>query len=255
MKKTEIKILFNDCTSNISIEIEKKESTLEVLKQNIREKELEPTISGWAIIKNQLKYMDKDVLLIQASLFFIIIMGMTGLDKNSINDLSYFKFGTGVVSWIGFFVTYGVAKQYTNHFVELGETCYFNGKQIIALRMLLSGILDAILLFMLMIIISQKTEKNLMETGIYLLVPFLMSGCVYVGVLLTEAGRRNTGLLAGISLLLIVIFSTFSSFPILYEKALITVWYFVLALVSLMLAAEITLYFTKIRKGDILCAP
>lgn len=52
MKKTEIKILFNDCTSNISIEIEKKESTLEVLKQNIREKELEPTISGWAYKKS-----------------------------------------------------------------------------------------------------------------------------------------------------------------------------------------------------------
>lgn len=74
---------------------------------------------------------------------------------------------------------------------ELEASCYFNVRQLTAFQMTYSGILSLAALLLSTVFASIRLERNILMTGIYILVPFVATECVCLAVMLTEIGRRN----------------------------------------------------------------
>ena len=74
---------------------------------------------------------------------------------------------------------------------ELEESCFYNLRQLILLKMILFGLVDAILLLLLMAVAGNR-GTSLTEAFLYIVIPFNLSGACYLG-LFRVLKRRCSG--------------------------------------------------------------
>lgn len=136
---------------------------------------------------------------------------------------------------------------------ELSETCFFHVRQLAALTMLLSGVLNLTALSVGILFISLQYRLEWLRIGIYTLVPFIFIQCASFGCMLTEAGRKhvwiNVALCVSLSLLCVILFSD----PMLYTRSALSFWTLVLLTGTAILVAETGIFFSKLGKGELLC--
>lgn len=239
--------------SDIRIDEKKKAETMLILQKQISEKPVGILNDKKRILLNQIRYMDKSVIAIH-TLFCIIlaavavIMNYHGVSKEEIILFSMILSGIlGIVSiaQTGRIFSSGVA--------ELSESCYFNVKQIVAFHMVLSGMINLTFLLFSVFFVGIQWKMNILQIGLYLLVPFVITQCCCLRVLLTEAGRKNPYLLIMVGVFVIVFYLIIASIPELYRLTALAVWCIVFMIGLLLLGIQIKTLFKGIERGDIIC--
>ena len=238
---------------DIKIDEKRKAETMDILQKAISEKQVGILNSRKLIIRGQIRYMDKSVIMIHALLCIIlsaigVIMGRQGVPKEEMILFSMMLSGVmGIVSiaQTGRFFSSGIA--------ELSESCYFNIKQIVAFHMVLSGIINLTFLLLSVFFVGIQWKMNLLQVGLYLLVPFVMTQCCCLRVLLTEAGRKNTYLLVMTGIFSIIFYLIIASIPDLYRITALAVWCIAFIIGLLLLGIQVKTLFKGMERGDMIC--
>ncbi len=135
---------------------------------------------------------------------------------------------------------------------ELTGSCYFNHMQMCVLRMVLSGGISLGATGVLLYATYVYMDSPLWQTGIYILVPYFVTGC-FQFALISVDGLRNSPYLLWIGgLIMMVAFGVVVSEIQVYETFSIGVWGLVLVVSVVTMALELMVLFKRIERGDIL---
>ncbi len=238
---------------DVRIDEKRKAETMDILQKEISEKPIGILNSRKLIIRGQIRYMDKSIIIIHTLLCMIlstvgVIMTCQGAAKEDMILFSMMLSGVmGIVSIVqtGCIFSSGVA--------ELSESCYFNIKQIVALHMVLSGIINLTFLLLSIFFVGIRWKMNLLQTGLYLLVPFVMTQCCCLRVLLTEAGRKNTYLLVMTGIFSMIFYLLIASIPELYRITALAIWCIAFIVGILLLGIQVKTLFKGMERGDMIC--
>lgn len=256
MKNKEIKQLFEaDRLNGLAEDAEKKEALKTTVKKEAKEIKIRPAAGWFELLVSQIRFLDGRVFLAQLLLLIaaVFFLKMTGKREGTVEAEIYFAWGSGLGMLLGIFVTAGYKRIVSAKLAELTESCFFHVRQNCIFSMLIYGGIDLGLLTVFLLFTGRNTQRELWEIGIYLFVPFLVSNCFYLFLLLLGTGGKGSLVFGGGSILFAVFFLTLLTLPDIYEKTACSIWY-VSGLVSIaVFTAEIKLFLNKVKAGDILC--
>lgn len=149
--------------------------------------------------------------------------------------------------------TLGISRIFSSGIAEISESCYFNVKQIVAFQMLISGIINLTLFSAEILFTGYGWKIELVHIALYILVPFVFTECVCLGVLLMETGRKKSYLLVMAGIFTMALFFVLSLSPNLYKATAIVVWGAVFVAGLFILCLQIKILFSGIKKGEIIC--
>lgn len=251
---TDIKSMFTSTDALLPIDVERKNRTLEKLRKEIAGKEVLLVSNRRKIWLNQMRYADRSMICFHllgciVMLLLIVMMDIRQIDSESIIAASMILAGV-----LGTLSVLEVGKVCFAKLSELSETCFFNVRQMAAFDMILSGILNLTALTAGILFVGLRWKIWLIQIGLYIMVPFIFAQCVCLGVLLTEAGRKNGWLTAVAGLFLSVVYAILASTPRLYTTSALFIWAIALVVGAVILGLQTKALFTAINKGEILCA-
>lgn len=256
MKDKEIKALFEQAGSIISdTEEGKKAASLLLLKQEAGKQKVRPAAGWFELLRLQLRFLDSRIFLAQLLLITVVVLFLK-LAESSSGEVAaevYFAWGSGLAALLGIFVTAGYKRMVSAGLSELAESCCFNVKQNCIFSMMIYGGIDLMLLFLFLLFTGRSTQRSLVEIGIYLFLPFLLSNCLYLFLLLLGKAGKSSLAIGGSSMLLAVLLVSLMAVPDIYEKAACIIWYICGGIGMAVFAAELKLFFLKVKEGDILC--
>lgn len=237
----------------ITIDPMQKAQSVNIIKKAAADKIIFHRIKKADVIKNQLRFLDLKLLVVQLIGILCIMVLFVLIQKNGGHEAQYMAAGSCFAALLGLFVPLACSREYTNKLAELADSCYFNVTQSCALKMAVYGGMDLLLLLFLLLFASETVQKSVFELGIYFLVPFLVSCCMYFGILMAGSQRANSYLLTGSCVVFCMAAASLSGFPAVYEKTAFIIWLLTLPSAILLLSGEIIYFMHQIKEGEILC--
>lgn len=230
-----------------------KEKTLTVLRQAVSDKEVHLLTDRRRIWQNQIRYADRSMLYFHITDCFLVLFLMAMMGLHDVEVSYMITISTLLAGVLGSFSILQVGRACFSRISELGETCFFNVSQLTAYNMILSGLINLAVLTVGILFAGSRWKIRLLQIGLYMLVPFVLTQCASLGILLTETGRRSPWMQAVIGIFLSVFFSILAAMPVLYEESMLFVWGIALLTGTVFLGIQIKALFKAIHKGDILC--
>ncbi|MDE5934073.1 MAG: hypothetical protein K2H40_16540 [Lachnospiraceae bacterium] len=246
----------------IIIDEKRKEETLLFLQEEIAEKQIRMRSNRKKILFQQFRYMDKTMIGIHVAFCIIPVFIMTILHWSAgygrfmakIGEEEIILISTILSGILGIISIMGIGRVFFSGIAELGESCYFNVRQMVTFQMFLSSIINLLFLFIGILFVGIRWKMELLRIGLYILVPFVIAECCCLMVVLSEAGRKNSYILVMVGVFVIVFYCILASSPELYRITALTVWGAALIVGLLLLAVQMKILFRGIEKGEILCA-
>ena len=230
-----------------------KENTLSVLRQAISEKEVHLLTDRRRIWQNQIRYADRSMMGFHIADCFLVLFLMAMMGLHNVDQSYMITISSLLAGMLGSFSIMQIGRACFSKIAELSETCFFNVSQLAAYNMILSGVINLAALAAGILFAGSRWKIKLLQIGLYMLVPFVLTQCVSLGILLTEAGRRSPWMQAIIGIFLSVFFSVLAAMPVLYEESMLFIWGIALMIGTVLLGIQIKALFTAINKGEILC--
>ena len=249
----DIKAVFASTDALLPIDAERKNRTLEELRQEIADKEVLLVSSKRKIWLNQMRYADRSMIIFHILGCIVMLLMMVMMDALQINNESVIAVSMIFSGVLGSLSVLEVGKVYFAKLSELSETCFFNVSQMAAFDMIVSGIINLAALSAVILFVGFQWKIWLFQIGLYILVPFIFAQCVCLGVLLTEAGRKNGWLTAVAGIFLSVVYAILASTPQLYTASALFIWVIALIVGGIILGLQTKALFMEINKGEILC--
>lgn len=248
-----LKSAFKAADACLEIDEQIKLSALETLREEIARKQIRLLSDRRKIWQNQLRYTDRSMFFFHLAggallLVVLILMSTRGIEPEYMIALAMTL--SGVLGFLSILEVGGICFA---RMAELGDTCFFNIRQMAAFGMVFSSIVNLAVLTAGILFVSFQWKIRLIQIGLYVLVPFLFTQCVCLGVLLTEAGRRNNWLIAAVGISLSAFYAALASTPRLYTESALLVWGGALAAFGVIFGVQVKILFTEIGKGEILC--
>lgn len=178
MRDSEIKNLFAKADEQVHVDEIRKQKTYYAMVEEM-EKQRTPMMSTKNILFHQFWYMDKLFfavygVLICLGIIFITALQYTGLNQNGM--ITVCMVGAGILSITSISV---IDKLFFGKMAELGESCYFNTKQCVAAWLVLSGMINVMILFLIAGYLNYHWSVGLLQVGLYILTPYLVSSIKY----------------------------------------------------------------------------
>lgn len=249
----DLKSVFLAADTRITINEHHKRNTLEILRKEIACKEVRLVNNRRKIWQNHLRYADRSMMIFHLSGCVLMILLMSVMHLNRIDYQAMILPAMILAGMLGFLSVLEVGKICFANLAELSETCFFNVRQMSAFHMISSGILNLAALSFGILFVSFQWQIHLIQIGLYMLVPFIFTQCVCLGILLTETGRRNIWLTAAAGVFLSIFYAVLASSPRLYTQSALLIWGIALAVFGSLFGLQVKTLFTQISKGDILC--
>ena len=250
----DIKSMFASADALLPIDTERKHNTLQKLRQEIADKEVLLLNSNRKIWLNQMRYADRSMICFHVLGCTVMLLLMVMMDVRQIDNGSIIAASMILAGVLGTLSVLEVGKVCFAKLSELSETCFFNVRQMAAFDMILSGILNLTSLSAGILFVGFRWKIWLIQIGLYVMVPFIFAQCVCLGVLLTEAGRKNGWLTAVAGLFLSVVYAILASTPQLYTTSALFIWAIALIVGGIILGLQTKALFNALSKGEILCA-
>ena len=249
----DIKSAFASADSRLVIDQTRRQNTLHILQTKIECKEICLVYSKRRLWQNRFRYADRGMIAFHllgciAILFLMILMDVQNVDSELMIMSAMILAGA-----LGSLSILTVSRVCFSKLAELSESCFFNIRQMTAFDMVFSDLINLAVLSGMILFAGRQWQIRLMQIGLYILVPFIFTQCVCLGVLLTEAGRRNIWLIAAIGGFLSVFYVMLASTPRLYTESALMIWITALLLGAGLFGIQIYALFREISKGEILC--
>ena len=151
------------------------------------------------ILLHQFWYMDKLFfavygVLICLGIIFITALQYTGLNQNGM--ITVCMVGAGILSITSISV---IDKLFFGKMAELGATCYFDTRMCAAAGLMAIGSVNFIIIMSLALYSGNTWEVSNLQTVIYILTAYLVSGSLDFGILLFKTGEKaSVAMAAGI---------------------------------------------------------
>lgn len=164
MRDSEIKTLFAKADEQVHVDEIRKQKTYYAMIEEM-EKQRTPMMSTKNILFHQFWYMDKLFfavygVLICLGIIFITALQYTGLNQNGM--ITVCMVGAGILSITSISV---IDKLFFGKMAELGESCYFNTKQCVAAWLVLLGMINVMILFLIAGYLNYHWSVGLLQVG------------------------------------------------------------------------------------------
>ena len=250
---SDIKAMFAATDTLLPIDAVRKHSTLELIRQEIADREVLFISNRRKIWLNQMRYADKSMLAFHILGCIVMLSLMVMMHIRQLGNESMIAISMVLSGVLGSLSVLEVGKIFFAKLSELSETCFFNVRQMAAFDMIISGIINLTALSAGILFVGFQWKIWLLQIGLYILVPFIFAQCVCLGVLLTETGRKNGWLTAVAGIFLCIFYAILASTPQLYTSSALFIWAIALVVGVIVLGIQTKALFTKINKGEILC--
>ena len=171
-----------------------------------------------------------------------------GVSQNEI--ITVCMAGAGILSITSIGV---IDKMFFGKMAELGASCYFNTKQCVAAWMVMSGMVNVVVLFLLAGYLNGFWRVGLLQVGLYILTPYLLSGMIALGILSMETGRKHSFLFGISGVFLSIGYGIIGTIPRVMTLAAMWIWTAVFILSLLLFVIQIKRLFNRMERGDVLC--
>ena len=239
MRDSEIKNLFAKADEQVHVDEIRKQKTYHAMIGEM-EKHRTPMMSTKNISFHQFWYMDKLFfavygVLICLGIIFITALQYTGLNQNGM--ITVCMVGAGILSITSISV---IDKLFFGKMAELGESCYFNTKQCVAAWLVLSGMINVMILF-------------LIAGYLYILTPYLVSSITALGILSMETKGKNSSLFGMSAIFLSISYGVIGSIPRALFVTTLWIWAVAFLVSGLLFVMQIKKLLSKMEKGEVLC--
>lgn len=252
MKTGDIKKMFDLADRAMPINEEKKNETFEKILLTLKKQKI-PIEKRSIILWNQFQYMDKSVLYVYGVLILLEIVFMVIFQAMQISTAEIISFcmaGSGIISITAILL---LDRVFFHRMAELGASCYFSTKQSIAAYMIITEGINSVMLFITTLYVSSLWRIAVMQLLMYIVTPFLFSNVVAFGILMTQVGQRSSFSLFVCGIFLSIFYMILPSIPTVFFLATIWVWCVLCFIMMVIMAFEVTKYFKKMEKGELLC--
>ncbi|MGL5258765.1 MAG: hypothetical protein ACRC7V_01525 [Lachnospiraceae bacterium] len=252
MKDKQLREMFRESENNICIDAERKEKTLCFLNEEINRKKI-LLYDKKIIIKNQFIYMHKTSLVgsIVGSLVIMVLIAFFSefgwKNREVIASSCFFSAILSMLSLVG------VSNIFSSRLSELEESCYFNVKQGVAFQLISHGIISLAVLMIVTILVGAKWNMMFFQAGLYVFVPYVLTLCCCLLVLITKVGRQSSYMIFVVGIFASIAFSVISMIPWIYSTSAIAIWILAFLIGIALLKSQIRNLFYEIGKGEILC--
>lgn len=183
----------------------------------------QPQISMWQFILTQATYLRKWTLFFSVLLLFPALIGAYYIEKNTLWIVSAF------VPFLGLLVVTENARSIVYGMNEFEMSTRFSLRSVILARMGVLGVLDLLILCSLIPLCCGGNDFSLFQTGIYLLVPYLLT--VNIGLWITRHFHSREAIYGCMSAAVLISGADIGLHLIadfVYQSSYIT-WWFVLS--------------------------
>lgn len=249
---SEIKTLFAKADEQVHVDEIRKQKTYYAMIEEM-EKQRTPMMSTKNILFHQFWYMDKLFfavygVLICLGIIFITALQYTGLNQNGM--ITVCMVGAGILSITSISV---IDKLFLGKMAELGESCYFNTKQCVAAWLVLSGMINVMILFLIAGYLNYHWSVGLLQVGLYILTPYLVSSITALGILSMETRGKNSSLFGMSAIFLSISYGVIGSIPRALFVTTLWIWAVAFLVSGLLFVMQIKKLLSKMEKGEVLC--
>lgn len=252
MKTRDIKKMFDLADKALPIQEDRKLQTMEKMLGEL-EKQRCPVESMKHILFNQFLYMDKRVFYVYCILIFIALVSMIAFRYIQIDTkeiITFCNVGAGIISVTAISL---LDKMFFGKMAELNACCYFSTKQSIATFMIGVESVNLVMLLIVMLYVGTYWNIAIFQLAIYMLTPFIFSNIVAIGILSSNVGRRSPYALFVCGIFLTIGNITLSAIPSVFFITSIGIWFFICVSMVIFFLIEISYFFRKVEKGELLC--
>lgn len=252
MRDSEIKTLFAKADEQVHVDEIRKQKTYHAVMDEM-EKQRMPTMSTKNILFHLFWYMDKLFftvygVLICLGIIFITALQYAGLNQNGM--ITVCMVGAGILSITSISV---IDKLFFGKMAELGESCYFNTKQCVAAWLVLSGMINVMILFVIVGYLNYHWRVGLLQLGLYILTPYLVSSITALGILSMETGGKNSSLFGISAIFLSISYGVIGLIPRAFFVTTFWIWAVASLMSGLLFIMQIKKLLSKMEKGEVLC--
>ena len=182
-------------------------------------------------------------VLICLGIIFITALQYTGLNQNGM--ITVCMVGAGILSITSISV---IDKLFFGKMAELGESCYFNTKQCVAAWLVLSGMINVMILFLIAGYLNYHWSVGLLQVGLYILTPYLVSSITALGILSMETRGKNSSLFGMSAIFLSISYGVIGSIPRALFVATLWIWAVAFLVSGLLFVIQIKKLLSKMEK-------
>ena len=252
MKSNEIKNLFSKTDEQLCIDEVKKKETYDAMLDEL-EKRRRPVMSVKNTLRYQFWYIDKLFFILYGLLicFGMIALGILqhiGMEQTEM--ISVCMVWAGILSIISISA---IDKMFFGKIGELGKSCYFGTKQCVAVWLLLSGLINIAVLFLMAGYLNYHWKVELLQVGVYILTPYLIADIIFLGILSTETKGAKTASFGMGAIFVSVSYLVVGQAPGILLATSLSWWIAVFLVAGFLLIMQVKRLFSKIESGEVLC--
>ncbi len=252
-KDHDIKEKFRITDRLIQIDENRKRESISLLQNKIKEKHINMAHHGRKILLQQVRYMDKLIMITQIVLYVIVVIIAIMMRQKGVLEEEIILFSILISGLFGIISIAQISRIFSSGIAELSESCYFNVKQIVAFQLLISGVMNLTMLFFVILFVGLFWKIALLQIGLYILVPFVIAQCCCLKALLLEIGRKNSYLLIIVGIFITILYIVIASIPRVYQLTALSIWGVSFVVGILLLGMQVRALFEGIERGDMLC--
>lgn len=251
-KEKEIVNLFENDRRSLAVDEDRKSVAMQILQRKVDEKSIIPKATFGEIMRMQITFMNKKMIVLQIFAFFVFMWIYVKAGR-TIDYVDLYLLGTVAAALFSVFLVISCFGEEQYKVAELAGSCYFNNRQLCLLRMILSGGINLIILSVIIIYTENLTKNSLLQVGMYVLVPYLMAGCIHFLVMLFGSAAGGMASVWGGAAIVLLCSSGGLIFPQLYEETAIGAWVAGLIIFGGIYVAEIVGILKQMERGERLC--
>lgn len=156
----------------------------------------QPQIRLWQFVLIQAAYLRKRTLFLSVLLLFPAMAGACGIDLDTLWTIS------ALIPFLGFLAVAESTRSVAYGMDEFEMSTRFSLKSVLLARMSILGMLDALILFGLIPLCCIGSDFSVLQTGIYLFVPYMLT--VNISLWITRHFHGRDGMYACVSVAVLV---------------------------------------------------
>lgn len=252
-----LQALFAAADAQLPIDETRRACTLRLLQHACRSQTVRPLQDKKLLLLHLIRYTDRNlpgIHLLSCIAILLLLLFLGNMDiPAEMKIRSMLLASMFLPCFLVLFSAFAFRQVCFAGMAELHGTCFFHVSQLAALSLLTSGLLNLSAVSAAILLVNSRWKLRLIQIGLYVLVPFILTQCVCFGCMLTEAARRHAWLSAAFLLPLSLLCLTVSQARIWYTESALLLWAAALFIGIVILTAEMKLLFHKLNKGEILC--
>lgn len=258
-EKSRMESEFASLQENILVDSQKRTIALASISGAVREKKIRSSPSPAHRLYVQIRYMEKGYLFFPVFMAAVLLGLIKLLSREEGWRIEFLSLLSSGIAFMGIFGAISVSRIFANHMGELEASCFFHVGEIVAVRMILSGLVNGVIICVCAFILKGWMREELLKVLLYILTPFLASNCMYFAVFLflreNYLGEKNMlFVILAVGVVCACLWLILLETPWAYEEGMLLAWMLLLLASVVVFGVETCLMLGQVREGEMICS-